>query len=255
MKNILLIQFRRDVSAAHEKKCFLRFFQKRKNLRLKIINAFDKKIDFSSPQKLLNRIQGVILGGSGEFYFSGNTTEIKEKIFQTMLTKINPFIKYLLKNDFPTLGICFGHQMLGYFLGEKVVADKSQAQTGTFLVFLTKEGEKSPLFSGIPKKFFAQFGHRDSLKDLPKGTKLLAKTKRCKITIFQYKNNIYGIQFHPELTYQDMIVRLRLYPGYFKKNLEKRKRILKPTLFASKIIRNFLKLERYKREKPLINLC
>lgn len=238
MKNILLIQFRRDSSEGHERDCFLRYFQK-KNSKLKVINAFDKKIDFSNPQKLLINTQGVILGGSGEFYFSGNEGE-RERVFQVMLKNITPFIKYLLQNNFPTLGICFGHQILGYFLGEKLIADKNQAETGSFLVLLTREGRKSPLFSGIPPKFFAQFGHRDSLKALPKGTKLLAKTKKCKVAAFQYKDRIWGVQFHPELNYKDMLFRLKLYPQYSTKNLEKMKKNLRPAPFSSRVIKNFL---------------
>lgn len=237
MNNILLIQFRKDSSVFHERDCFLRYFQKEKNLKLKILDAFNRKTDFSHPQKLLKNSCGVILGGSAEFYFSKNTTPEKEKCFREMLKRITPFVKYLLKKDFPTLGICFGHQMLGYFLGSKIINDKNQAESGSFLVFLTKEGEKTSLFKDIPQKFFAQFGHRDSLKSLPKETKLLAKTKKCKISAFRYKSKIYGVQFHPELTKKDMIFRLKLFPQYKLKGLK-----LKSTPFSSKIIKNFLKI-------------
>jgi len=110
MKNILLVQFRRDLSALHEKDCFLRYFQKEQNLKLKTVNAFDEGVDFSFPQKLIRNSRGVILGGSGEFYLSGNTGE-KEKIFRKMLKRITPFIKYLLRNNFPVLGICLGEDI------------------------------------------------------------------------------------------------------------------------------------------------
>lgn len=240
MNKILLVQFREDISAVNEKKCFLHCFKKKKNLKLQTINAFDKKYDFSSPQKIIKKKSGVILGGSGEFYLSGNKEQKKEKIFQAMVKRIAPFVKYLLQNDFPTLGICFGHQLLGYFLGEKVVFDRDQAETGSFLVFLTKEGKNSPLFAGLPWQFYAQFGHQDSLKKLPKGTKLLATTQKCKVAAFQYKSNIYGVQFHPELDYKDMLFRLKLYPEYAE-NINKIKNVLKPTPFSSKIIQNFLK--------------
>lgn len=240
MKNILLIQFRRDSSAIHERDCFLRYFKKRKNLKLKIIDIFDKKINFSSPQKLLKNSCGVILGGSGEFYLSKNEGE-KEKIVQEMLKRVTPLIRYLLQNDFPTIGVCFGHQILGYFLGEKVIIDKKQAGTGTFLVSLTKNSKKSSLFFDIIPKFFAQFGHRDSLENLPKNTQLLAKTKKCKVAAFKYKDNIYGIQFHPELNCRDMIFRIKFSPEYITTGtFEKIKKTLKPTPHAFKIIKNFL---------------
>ncbi|MDI6591363.1 MAG: gamma-glutamyl-gamma-aminobutyrate hydrolase family protein [Patescibacteria group bacterium] len=240
-KNILLIQFRQDISASHEKDCFLHYFSKKLNLKLKIVNAFDEKVDFSSPKKLIKNTQGVILGGSGEFYLSGNPKE-KEKILQKMLKRISFFIEYLFRNDFPTLGVCFGHQLLGYFLGGEIINDKNQSQKGSFLVSLTKEGKNDPLFSTMPQKFFAQFGHRDSLKNLPKKVKLLAKTKKCKIVAFKYKNKIWGVQFHPELDYKDMLFRFKLYSEYLPKKFEVMKKKLKPSPFSSKVIQNFLKI-------------
>jgi len=239
MKRFLLIQFRTDISVFHERDCFFRFFQR--DLRLKIVNAFNKKINFSSPQKIIKKNKGIILGGSGEFYFSGNKGK-KEKIFKEMLKRTAPLIKFLLQKDFPTLGICFGHQMLGYFLGVNSINDKKQSQTGSFLVRLTKEGKKDPLFSKIPQKFFAHFAHRDSLKVLPKKAKLLAKTKKCQIVAFRYKKKIFGVQFHPELNKKDMIFRLRLYPAYALKDLKSIEKKLKPCPFSSKVIENFIKI-------------
>lgn len=239
MRSILLVQFRTDISALQEKKCFLRYFQRSKNWKLKTVNAFDEKIDFSCFQKIIGKSQAVILGGSGQFYFSGNKGE-KEQIFQEMLKRITPFLKYLLKNDFPVLGICFGHQILGHFLGVEIVNDKAQAETGSFSIFLTKQGRSSPLFKDLPQRFICQFGHQDSLKTLPKNTTLLAISKRCKVGSFQYKKNIYGVQFHPELNFNDMAFRIKLY--YCPKDFKKVKKTLKPSPYAFKIIKNFLKL-------------
>jgi len=151
MNNILLIQFRSDETLLHERECFKRYFQK-KELRLNFINALEDDFCFFSPEKIFRNYQAVILGGSSEFYFSGNKKE-KEKIFQKMLKKIFPLIKRILEDDFPTLGICFGHQILGHFLKEEVINDPNQAETGSFSVFLTKNGEKSFLFSKLPRSF------------------------------------------------------------------------------------------------------
>jgi GMP synthase (glutamine-hydrolysing) len=233
MKTLLLVQFRTDKSLYQERKCFLKLFSK-KDTTIRFFNAFERKINWSLPEKITKDIRGVILGGSGQFYFSVHE---KEKQFQKMLQRISPFVRFLLKKDFPTLGICFGHQIIGYFLGEKAMNDPLQAETGSFYVYLNKNGLKSPLFLGIPKKFVAQFGHKDSLEKLPKGAKLLAKSKRCKICIFSYKENIFGVQFHPEMTLEDIKLRLKLYPEYKSKKLN-----LLPSPYSQKILENFYNL-------------
>ncbi len=214
MKNILFVQFRTDKTLLYERENFQKHLSEAK---INFLNALEKEAIFSSPKKLLKNYQAIILGGSSEFYLSLNK-EKKNNILQSALENISPLIKYILENDFPTLGVCFGHQMLGYFLGEKVIADENQAETGSFSVFLTEEGVKSPLFSEMPKSFTVQFGHRDSLEKLPEGAKLLARSKRCKIASFVYKNNIYGVQFHPEMDLEDVKLRLSLHPEYQRRN-------------------------------------
>lgn len=230
-KKILLIQFRiNKATISHERKCFLSVLSK-ENVKIKIINAFDKRVKFS-PKKLKG-ISGVILGGSGKFSLSKLK---KDKKLQKIVKKISPFINHILKNDFPVLGVCFGHHILGYFLGTKIVRDKTQEEIGSFSVFLTREAKSSPLFLRVPKKIVVQEGHKESLKKLPEKAVFLAKGKKCKIQSFRYKGNIYGVQFHPELNSKDLIFRLKISPNY------KLKKKLKLSPHSLKIIKNFIKI-------------
>lgn len=240
VKNILLIQFRtKKLELYNEKQCILRYLDRDK---LRMINAFNQKIKFAQPEKILKGIDGVILGGSAEFNFAAGNPK-RGKVFQIMIKRIKPLIRYLLQKDIPTLGICFGHQFLGYVLGTKVITDKTQQETGSFLVFLTKEGKSDPIFLNFSSKFIAQFGHKDSLEKLPPQAVLLARTKKCKVVAFRYKKNIYGVQFHPELTAKDLLTRLKSYPDYVgKKNIFEIKKSLKFSLFPQKIFKNFLRI-------------
>ncbi|WP_052427667.1 type 1 glutamine amidotransferase [Neobacillus niacini] len=55
------------------------------------------------------------------------------------------------------------------------------------------------LLSGFSKKFTAAEFHGDTF-DLPKGAIRLASSKGCQNQMFIYRDRVIGVQFHPELT-------------------------------------------------------
>lgn len=240
-KSILVIQFRTDDSKKHEQVCIPDKFvrHERDRVRLHFISAFEDVHVWDDPQKLLNGFDGVILGGSSEFYFGGNPTPEKEEMHQFMLQRVQPFVRYLLEYDIPTLGICFGHQMLGYFLGAEVVNDPHQAESGSFQVCLADDGKRDVLFRDIPDDFISFFIHRDSLAHLPNECVLLARGPKCKVAAFRYKKKIYGLQFHPELEKKDVAARMYEHPEYVGGSVEDFLDSLLPTHLATKILMNF----------------
>ncbi len=213
-KKILVLQFRTGKSLAHERKCLLKngYFKKDNFKFVNILNP--KKIKI----KNINSYTGVILGGSGEINISNWDKKIQSKII-----KIKPILKKIIREDFPTLGICFGHQLIADLMGGKVVRHKDKAETGVYKICINKEGLRSPLFKNFPKTFFAVNGHNDSVVKIPKNAKLLASSKRCKIHALRIRQNIYTVQFHPELDEKEMYLRAGILKGYaLKKQLIKR---------------------------------
>lgn len=241
-KKLLVVQFRTDSSLEHEKRCIKRITKLKKS-QIEFFNVFDKK---SSYKKLLEKIKEeknpLIVAGSGQFYIiKQNDTKSIQKKVDLMKEKVCEMLEYILEHPRPTLGLCFGHQLLAYCYGAKVIDDPKYAETGIYEVKLNKKGENSPLFEGMPSKFNSVIGHKDSVVEIPKNATLLASSKRCKVQALDYGNSIYTVQFHPELDMQGLKERLALYPSY-KSSTEGEEEQQDVIGEVSTILKNFIKI-------------
>ena len=83
---------------------------------------------------------------------------------------------------------------------------------------LTEAGVADPVFGILPKRFRAPMGHEDIVERLPIGATLLVYSDRVRHEAFGFPGRpIYGTQFHPELTREGLMQRLRAYPKYIEK--------------------------------------
>ena len=118
----------------------------------------------------------------------------------TRKTKISLDAK-ILKTGIPILGICYGMQLIAdKFKGK--VNGSSKREFGNSQFNIT---HKSKLFNNIdPKKINVWMSHSDKVVTLPKKFKTIGKSTNSKISAFESKEyNIYGLQFHPEVTHTD----------------------------------------------------
>ncbi len=126
--------------------------------------------------------------------FSGGPSTVTGKNFP----KIN---KLIFSKNIPILGICFGLQLIAKIFGGKV---KSQKKTREFGKSLLKRKNSSLLTKNFFKNIeeVVWMSHQDAVVKIPKSFKLIASTIDSKFTIIENrKKNIYGIQFHPEVTH------------------------------------------------------
>ncbi len=100
----------------------------------------------------------------------------------------------------PILGVCFGHQLLGWALGATVEKNVRGPERGTHFVDLTEEGTRDPLFQDLPRRFEVQQIHGDHLAAPPTaaGSVRLASSEHTPWQAFRC-GNITGVQFHPEI--------------------------------------------------------
>lgn len=244
MRNkILALQFRiNPASVAQEQVCLKREMGDLVDFEFR--NVLTGETDFTDPNKLLSAYQGVVLGGSGDLDFDGNRPleDAVRTASKDLLTKLSSLFEYIFVTDTPTFGICYGHQMLGAFAGAEVRCDPVQKKTKSHTLSLIAEQRHCVLLRDLPDAFDAYYGHKDVLDRVPQGATLLMEGgEECKVPALQYKNNIYTVQFHPELNYQDMLERMSGSLGYLPEGVEL-ETLYKKEVCSNIILRNFAHL-------------
>ncbi len=97
----------------------------------------------------------------------------------------------------PILGVCLGHQAIGYCFGGRIIRAKRLMHGKTSLIHHNGQD----VFKGLPNPFEATRYHSllvDS-KGFPKDLEVTAWTKAKEIMGLRHKRfPIFGVQFHPE---------------------------------------------------------
>jgi GMP synthase (glutamine-hydrolysing) len=98
----------------------------------------------------------------------------------------------------PTLGVCFGHQLIGYAFGGRVRENPNGWEVGTVEVELTEEGRRDPLFDGMPALLRVNESHQDEVSELGEARRLAggAHTANQALAV---GDQVRGVQFHPEM--------------------------------------------------------
>jgi GMP synthase (glutamine-hydrolysing) len=98
----------------------------------------------------------------------------------------------------PTLGICYGMQLMAQELGGAV---KRTGVSEFGKTELRAEGE-SELFAGLPEEQTGWMSHRDSVAAPPSGARVTAGSQAAPIAAFEDpERRLYGVQFHPEVVH------------------------------------------------------
>jgi len=103
----------------------------------------------------------------------------------------------ILELGVPTLGICYGMQLMAQELGGRVertgVSEFGKASV---------HAQESVLLAGTPEDQVVWMSHRDSVTAPPTGARVVAGSQSTPIAAFEdVARKLYGIQFHPEVVH------------------------------------------------------
>jgi GMP synthase (glutamine-hydrolysing) len=97
----------------------------------------------------------------------------------------------------PTLGICYGMQLMARDLGGAVERTGASEFGKADL-----EAEESELFHDLPTDQTVWMSHRDSVTAAPTGAEVTASSPSTPIAAFEDRaRRLYGVQFHPEVVH------------------------------------------------------
>lgn len=158
------------------------------NITYEYINFYENE----SPNISIKDLYGlIILGGPMNVYKTNK---------YPFLEMEDRLIKQAIEKDVPILGICLGAQLIAKALGARVMKNQEK-EIGWYPLKITEEGSKDRLFMHFNNQEIVFQWHGDTL-EIPDGGVHLAESPACINQAFRYSLNVYGLQFHIEVTPQ-----------------------------------------------------
>ncbi len=152
--------------------------------RIREINVYSEIIPHDTSLSEINKkgvIKGIILSGGPSSIFNENAPKCDPEIF---------------KSNIPTLGICYGMQLMAHELGGEVEQGKTH-EYGKANLFIDNNLD---LFEGLWLETVIWMSHGDSVLRMPDGFNRIGHTETASISAMANPSKKqYGVQFHPEV--------------------------------------------------------
>jgi GMP synthase (glutamine-hydrolysing) len=146
------------------------------------IEEFDaRRLEFPDPKQ----VDALVVTGS-----AASVTERSDWILATERALVG-----FVASGVPTLGVCFGHQLLGQALGGDVRRNPRGREIGTVETEVLGD---DPLFAELPRRMLVNMSHVDSVVTLPPGAQVLCRTALEPNAALRFGERAWGVQFHPE---------------------------------------------------------
>ena len=167
------------------------------DLQFDVINP-SSDVSLNIIKDKLSTYNGLIWGGSSLNIYN-DTPEIRRQI---------EFMKECQKKVKNILAICWGMQVAVTAAGGEVKKANGSHIGIANEITINESGLVHPLYRDKDKKFNSPAFNFDEVKTLPKDAICLASNKINKVQSLYFKineTNVWGLQYHPEITYEKMI--------------------------------------------------
>mgnify|MGYP001270981956 FL=1 len=169
-----------------------------KKLEIDVVNPSSDK-NISDKVEDLNKYDGLIWGGSSLNIYN-DTVEIRRQI---------EFMRECQKKIKKILAICWGMQVAVTVAGGEVKKCLKGAHRGiAHNIEINNIGLRHKIYKDKKKKFNTPAFNFDEVVTLPSKSVLLSSNPLNKVMGLNFKigeSDIWGIQYHPEITYSKMI--------------------------------------------------
>ena len=167
------------------------------NLFFDIVNPSSDK-NLNEVKKRLPKYDGLIWGGSSLNIYN-NTPEIRRQI---------EFMRECQKQVKNILAICWGMQVAVTAAGGEVKKAEKPHIGIASEILINNLGLKHTLYKNKNNNFNSPAFNFDEVVKLPQNCSCLASNKTNKVQSLFFEVNetkIYGLQYHPEITYEKMV--------------------------------------------------
>lgn len=113
------------------------------------------------------------------------------------IAALESFVRELVRQRVPLVGVCFGHQLIAQALGGTVA--KSPLGWGIGIHTYHTDSAAPWMRPPLPR-FTVPVCHQDQVVALPGGAERLASSDHCENFLVQFNDTTMGIQGHPEFT-------------------------------------------------------
>ena len=168
------------------------------NLEIDVVNPSSDK-NISEVAKDLEKFDGLIWGGSSLNIYN-DTVEIRRQI---------EFMRSCQNKIKKILAICWGLQVAATVAGGQVKRCMTGSHRGiAHNIEINSNGLQHPIYKNKNETFNTPAFNFDEVVKLPENSILLASNPINKVMGVNFKSgvsDIWGIQYHPEITYDKMI--------------------------------------------------